>query len=227
MTRVPTVLIENTAGATDSPIAGSGRRIREDLGLSADAPLVLYTGTFEAYQGLDLLFDAARHVLARRPEARFVLAGGRPDQIAAARTEAGRAGVDAAVIFAGQRPAEEIPAFLDAADVLVSPRSSGTNTPLKIYQYLRSGRPIVATRLLTHTQVLDDQVSVLTDATPESFAEGILSVVDDRARGREIGGRAQELADTKYSYDAYLACTRRALAHLDVRAAPEIAGGVA
>jgi hypothetical protein len=70
-------------------------------------------------------------------------------------------------------------------------------------------------------------VSVLTDATPESFAEGILSVIDDRARGREIGGRARELADTKYSYDAYLACTRQALAHLDVRAAPEIAGGVA
>ena len=40
-------------------------------------------------------------------------------------------------------------------DVLVSPRSRGTNTPLKIYQYLRSGKPIVATRLLTHTQVLE------------------------------------------------------------------------
>ena len=66
-------------------------------------------------------------------------------------------------MFAGQRPAEEIPLFLDAADVLVSPRSSGTNTPLKIYQYLRSGRPIVATRLLTHTQVLDDEVAILTD----------------------------------------------------------------
>ncbi len=55
--------------------------------------MVLYTGTFEAYQGLDLLFDAARLVLAKRPDARFVLAGGRPDQIAAAQAAAARAGL--------------------------------------------------------------------------------------------------------------------------------------
>ena len=96
------------------------------MGLPAEAPVVLYTGTFEAYQGLGLLFDAARHVLATRPDTIFVLAGGRADQIDLARAEARRAGVEASVIFAGQRPAEEIPAFLDAADVLVSPRSSGT-----------------------------------------------------------------------------------------------------
>jgi len=56
--------------------------------------------------------------------------------------------------------------------VLVSPRSSGTNTPLKIYQYLRAGRPIVATRLLTHTQVLSDQTAILTPATAVDFAAG-------------------------------------------------------
>ena len=223
---VPTVLIENAPGSGDAPVAGSGARVRADLDVDPSAPLVLYTGTFEAYQGLDLLFAAARHVAARRPDARFVLAGGRQDQIEAARAEARRAGVEGSVVFAGQRTAEEIPAFLDAADVLVSPRSSGTNTPLKIYQYLRSGRPIVATRLLTHTQVLDDEVSVLTPPTPEGFAEGILSVIDDPARGRVIGERARQLAETKYSYEAYLERTRRAIAHLG-GVSPQVAGGVA
>ncbi len=224
---VPTVLIENAPGSGDAPVPGSGGRVRADLGVSPAAPLVLYTGTFEAYQGLGLLFDAARYVAARRPDVRVVLAGGRPEQIEAARAEARRAGIEPAVIFAGQRPAEEIPALLDAADALVSPRSSGTNTPLKIYQYLRSGRPIVATRLLTHTQVLDDQVSMLTAATPEAFAEGILAVIEDPARGRALGERARQLAETKYSYEAYLARTRQALAYLDPGAAPQIAGGVA
>ena len=84
-----------------------------------------------------------------------MLAGGKPDQVARARAQARAAGIDDVTIFAGERPASEIPAYLLAADVLVSPRSRGTNTPLKIYQYLRSGKPIVATRLLTHTQVLE------------------------------------------------------------------------
>ena len=224
---VPTVLIENAPGSGDSPVSGSGAQVRAELGLPAEAPVVLYTGTFEAYQGLGLLFDAARHVLAHRADARFVLAGGRADQIELARAEARRAGVERAVIFAGQRPAEEIPAYLDAADVLVSPRSTGTNTPLKIYQYLRSGRPIVATRLLTHTQVLDDAVAVLTDATPQGFGDGILSVINDRGRARAVGDSARELAETKYSYEAYLDRTRQALAHVDSGTAPQIAGGLA
>jgi glycosyltransferase involved in cell wall biosynthesis len=223
---VPTVLIENSPGSGDTPVAGSGERIREELGLSVTTPIVLYTGTFEAYQGLDLLFAAAAYVKQRRPDVRTVLAGGRPDQIDASRAAARAAGLGDAVIFAGQRPADQIPAFLDAADVLVSPRSSGTNTPLKIYQYLRSGRPIVATRLLTHTQVLDDAVAFLSAATPEGFGGAILDALSDPERARMVGARARQLADTKYSYEAYLTRTRQALTLL-TEGTPEVVGGVA
>jgi glycosyltransferase involved in cell wall biosynthesis len=226
-TSVPSVLIENAPGSGDAPTAGSGRDVRAQLGLQPSVPMVLYTGTFEAYQGLDLLFASMAHVLAARPDARLVLAGGRAEQIELARKQAADAGIASAAIFAGQRPAEEIPAYLDAADVLVSPRSLGTNTPLKIYQYLRSGRPIVATRLLTHTQVLNDEVSILTDATPEGFGAGILGAIADPERARAIGGRAHQLAETKYSYEAYLARTRQACAHLFGDRAPQMAGKVA
>ena len=224
---VPAVLIENAPGSGDAPVLGSGSSIRAELGLATDVPVVVYTGTFEAYQGLDLLFESARRVAAVRPNVRFVLAGGRSDQHAAARTLAARAGASNVVIFAGQRPPEEIPSFLDAADVLVSPRSSGTNTPLKIYQYLRSGRPIVATRLLTHTQVLDDDVAILTQPTPEAFAEGILSALIQPDRARAIGERARQMAESKYSYDAYLARTRLACAYLSGEATPQVVGGIA
>lgn len=224
---VPTVLIENAPGAGDTPVPGSGVAVRRELGVAAGAPLILYTGTFEAYQGLDLLFAAAALIHARRPEARLILAGGRPDQVEHARRQAAAAGCGEMVQFAGQRPAEQIPAFLDAADVLVSPRSSGTNTPLKIYQYLRAGRPIVATRLLTHTQVLDDEVAVLTEATAEAFAAGVLAALDDPLRARAVGARARAMAETKYSYENYLARTRQALACLTADGAPHVAGEVA
>ena len=206
---VPTVLIENAAGSGSAPSAGTGAAIRQSLGLAESTPVVLYTGTFEAYQGLDLLFEAMKRVIASRPDARLVMVGGEPAQVDAARKSVVALGLSAQVIFTGQRPADEVPAYLDAATVLVSPRSSGTNTPLKIYQYLRSGRPIVATRLRTHTQVLNDDVAILTPATPDGLADGLLRGLSD-ADAAAIGARARELAETKYSDEAFVEKTRRA-----------------
>ncbi len=216
-----TVLIENAPGsAEDAATPAQAAAVRRSLGLDDAAPVVLYTGTFEAYQGLDLLYEAMAIVRNARPDARLVLAGGSPDQIARAKEAARAAGVDDVTSFAGERPAQEMPAYLLAADLLVSPRSRGTNTPLKIYQYLRSGKTIVATRLLTHTQVLSDQTAILTGATPQEFADGILAGLTDRDRASAIGARARELAETKYSYDAYLERTRQACAALGPAAPP-------
>ncbi|MEO6222111.1 MAG: glycosyltransferase family 4 protein [Vicinamibacterales bacterium] len=206
---VPTVLIENAAGSGGAPSAGTGVGVRHALGIGESTPVVLYTGTFEAYQGLGLLFEAMKRVIDARPDAKLVMVGGEPAQVEGARRSVEGLGLSAAVVFTGQRPAEEVPAYLDAATVLVSPRSSGTNTPLKIYQYLRSGRPIVATRLRTHTQVLNDDVAILTPATPEGLAEGLLRGIGDETAAA-IGARARVLADTKYSDEAFLEKTRRA-----------------
>ena len=206
-----TVLIENAPGSADDPATQEdAAAVRRKYGVAASMPLVLYTGTFEAYQGLDLLFDAMAHVRAARPDARLLLAGGKPEQIERAKLTANTHGIGDVTIFAGERPPHEIPAFLCASDVLVSPRSRGTNTPLKIYQYLRSGKPIVATRLLTHTQVLNDRTAFLTGTQPREFGDGILAALQDPARASAVGQAARELADTKYSYAAYLERTRQA-----------------
>jgi glycosyltransferase involved in cell wall biosynthesis len=210
-----TVLIENAPGSgEDEPTPDAAAAVRRSLNLGERTPIVLYTGTFEAYQGLDLLFAAMAIVRQARPDARLVLAGGRADQVAKARDQARAAGIGEVTIFAGERPASEIPSYLLASDLLVSPRSRGTNTPLKIYQYLRSGKAIVATRLLTHTQVLDDDTAILTGVTPREYADGILAGLTDPVRAAAIGQRAKHLAETKYSYEAYLDKTRQACAAL-------------
>jgi len=135
------VLIENAPGSgEEQPTTAAAAGVRRSLGVAEHAPMVLYTGTFEAYQGLDLLFAAMAIVAARTEggtrddEPRLVLAGGKPDQVERARAQAKAAGIDRVTIFAGERPAEEIPAYLLAATILVSPRSRGTNTPLTLYQ---------------------------------------------------------------------------------------------
>lgn len=205
------VLIENAPGsAEEQATPEAAAAVRASVGLSPSTPLVLYTGTFEAYQGLDLLFAAMAMIRVQRPDARLLLAGGKPDQVERARAEARVAGIEDVVLFAGERPAAEIPAYLLASDVLVSPRSRGTNTPLKIYQYLRSGKPIVATRLLTHTQVLNDDTAILTEPSPKAFADGILRAIENPTLSAEFGRQARTLAETKYSYEAYLERTRRA-----------------
>ena len=140
-----------------------------------------------------------------------------------ARDRHRRCGIFAGPTHGGRDP--RVPA--DAADVLVSPRSTGTNTPLKIYQYLRSGRPIVATRLVTHTQVLNDEVAVSDAGDAGRLCRGHSA----RAGGQGVGvgdrRRAQHLAETKYSYDAYLARTREACELLFGASAAAEAGGVA
>ena len=92
------------------------------------------------------------------------MVGGEPAQVDAARARAREPGAADVMVFTGQQPASEIPGFVQACDLLVSPRIRGTNTPLKIYSYLRSGKPIVATNLLTHTQVLTPEIAALVDA---------------------------------------------------------------
>jgi hypothetical protein len=64
---------------------------------------------------------------------------------------------------------------------------------------------------LTHTQVLDDDTSILTAPEAGAYAAGILAAIDDRARSREIGARAKAMADVKYSEAAYLSKTRDAM----------------
>lgn len=224
---IPSVLIENAPGSGDAPRAGSGLAVRQSLGLTDETPVVLYTGTFESYQGLDLLYAAMRDVIRERPDARLVMVGGEPAQIDRARDAVRALGLETAVIFTGQRPFEEVPAYLDAATVLASPRSTGTNTPLKIYQYLRSGHAIVATRLRTHTQVLSEDTAFLADPTPEAFGRAVLNALNNPEAARAVGVRAQALAAAKYSDEAYIAKTGTAVAMLSGAARAGVTEGAA
>ena len=83
------VLIENAPGAGDKAATpADAAAIRQAHGVGDGTPLVVYTGTFEAYQGLDLLFDAMAIVRRSRPDARLLLAGGTPEQVALAKQQA-------------------------------------------------------------------------------------------------------------------------------------------
>ena len=176
--------------------------LREQFGIG-ERTAIVYTGNFESYQGIDLLLDAFARVARARADAVLVLVGGSPPQIAATRTRAAALGVSERVVLAGQRPADEMPEWMAMGDVLVSPRLHGGNTPLKLYSYMWSAVPIVATELPTHTQVLDASAAVLRAPTPDDFAGGILSVLEDPARFAPIGAAARARVARDYSREAF------------------------
>jgi glycosyltransferase involved in cell wall biosynthesis len=198
-------LIENVMGGdVDEPPSRSPQEIRKAWGIADGAPLALYTGTFEPYQGVEMLTAAATIVARQRPDARILVVGGEPAQVELAKHRAEASEAGRIMVFTGQQPAREIPGFVEAADILVSPRIRGTNTPLKIYSYLRSGRPIVATNLVTHTQVLTPETARLVAPEPAEFAQAILDLMSHREERDRLAAEAQRLVAAKYSRDVYL-----------------------
>ncbi len=201
----PVCLIENVAVDEMLPPANeeSATQLRQELQLG-DGPILLYTGTLEFYQGIDLLLQSVVHVHAAFPTARYLLLGGQPEQIATYQTLAQQLGITEIVHFIGQRPVEEMPRYMALADILLSPRSEGTNTPLKLYTYLRSGKPIVATAIHSHTQVLTSSTAMLVAPTPEGLAQGTLELLQNPEKAHVMGENGKILANKYYSWTAFL-----------------------
>lgn len=179
---------------------------------SGSGSLFLYAGTFEAYQGVDLVIRAFVEVKRQVPDARLVLLGGNPRQVAAARQLAESVG--SAAEFGGQVAKSVVSKWTAAADVLLSPRIHGTNTPLKIYEQLASGKPLIATRIWSHTQVLTEEVCILVDVSPESIAAGMLQALRDRDSAMLRAGRARALYEREYSRPVYEGKVRQLLGRI-------------
>ena len=177
--------------ATDLPAELAGR------------PLVLYVGNLERYQGIDLLLASFARVLPAVPEARLLVIGGPGEAIVRYRALCGELGIADGVCFAGPRPVERLRAYLERATVLVSPRIQGTNTPMKLYSYLDSGRPVLATRLPTHTQVLDDGIALLVEPNPGAMGEGLARLLRDGDLRRRLAASARAFAQRELTPEAF------------------------
>lgn len=167
-------------------------------------PLVVYTGTLEAYQGIDILVQGFAKALPDMPGAALLIAGGNPDQVEHFRKMAEDAGIGSACLFTGRVPQRQAKFFNSIADVIVSPRRSGTNTPLKVYEQLQSGIPLVATDIYSHTQVLSSDVAFLVAPTVDAFAEGLLEAANNKNSAQERVSNAKQLYEEQYSRDAYI-----------------------
>jgi glycosyltransferase involved in cell wall biosynthesis len=210
--RIPRIMIEDVVFEEDSRTLSEQdlQRFREAHSLNGKR-VVLYTGNFEPYQGLDLLVASAERVLRQHKDVVFLLMGGEPDQVRYYQDWVGNLGLLPHFRFTGLRPHDEVPQAMRLSHVLVSPRISGTNTPLKIYSYLQSGRPIVATDLLTHTQILRSDAALLVKPDPDAFARGVITVLEDPQFAGRLGKRARQFFESHYSFQSFIKKTEQIL----------------
>jgi glycosyltransferase involved in cell wall biosynthesis len=198
------IRIENIAIRNEIPWdQQSIEELRRTL-VPEDKLVVVYTGTFEGYQGLEMLFASMQTVVRKEPNVMFVMVGGSSTQVAYWQQEISQLDLTDHVVFIGTVALDESLRYLDVADILVSPRTGGPSVPLKIYSYLQSGKPMVATNIYAHTQVLDETTAVLTDPTPAAFAEGLLQLIADPELRHAIGQNARAFVEREYSWESYL-----------------------
>ena len=195
-TTTPVDVVEDVSLLADGTASGDVEDLRLDL--PERGVLVMYVGNLEHYQGVDLLLDGMAALDAGTP-LRLIAIGGNTAAVTAYRARAAALGIDGRVTFTGARPLKELGAYLAQADVLVSPRLTGQNTPMKLYSYLAAGKPVLATRVRSHTQVLTDDCALLVEPTGPALADGLNALLRSPALRARLGGAAQHLAVTRYS----------------------------
>lgn len=173
----------------------------EDVSISDEMPQIerkdhekriLYTGNFEKYQGLELLIEAFKIIEKEVNNAVLVLVGGEKKDIGSR------------IISTGKRPLSEMPGFLQNADILVSPRLEGENTPFKVYSYLASGKPILATNIISHTQILtNEENALLVEPTIEGIAGGLKRLLKDDGLAKRLAVGARRLFENNYTRACY------------------------
>jgi glycosyltransferase involved in cell wall biosynthesis len=178
------------------------KRLQSELCLEGRLPIV-YTGTYERYQGLEMALDCINIVKREIPNVIFIFVGAKNRQAKEWTEKACEQNLLDHVIFLDAVSPEESMIYLAYASVLISPRLDGTTTPLKIYSYLHAEKPIVATNITAHTQVLTPDTAMLVEPDKYAFAQGILQVLRNSDLAEQLGRNAYQYAREKFSHQDY------------------------
>ena len=193
-------------------------RFRPRLAEAADAPfprsdsdtVAVFSGAFRAWHGAIHLVEAIRRLHARgRRDIKAVLIGTGPELV---RVRDAAAGLDG-VVFTGALPHDAVPAFLAAADIGVAPFDVSRHpslahdfhwSPLKIFEYMASGLPVVAPRIDRLAAIVEDGTEgTLYDASNVDGLAGALERLTDTTVRDRMGRHSRARAVEQYSWRAH------------------------
>jgi glycosyltransferase involved in cell wall biosynthesis len=198
---------------------------RAKLGIPDGAPLVLGVGRMATKKGFQVLLEALPGLLAARPEAHVVLAGGgdlleRFAAIAAtAKEQPGRVHLPGAVLR------DTLPDLYRAADLFVLPavhdaKGNVDGLPNVILEAMASGLPVVASGISGIPLAVEDGETglLVPEKDPQRLLAALLRLLGDRDAAREMGGRGRQKAVAELTWDAVAARYREGyLAALSMR----------
>jgi glycosyltransferase involved in cell wall biosynthesis len=163
--------------------------LREQLSLFNNKPIIMYTGHLYGWKGAHVLAQAAKLIT----EANFYFIGGTDSDIADFKKKYSGENL----FFLGRKPFYEIPKYQKAADVLVLPNSAESEesrndtSPIKLFEYMASGRPIVASDLPSIREILNNANSLLVEPDdPEELSDGIKKILEDKGPPERIANQA-------------------------------------
>ncbi len=182
----------------------SRRTVREELGISPDAPLVGTIAMLRRMKGHNVLIDAAARVLQQIPQAKFLIVGDIPSASpvkADLEKQVARLGIGGSVIFAGYR--EDVPEILAALDCVVLASTRDEGVPQSVAQALAMARPVVATDVGATGELVENGATgiLVPPNNAAALAEGILSVLREPEIASQRALLGQQRVRERYSVE--------------------------
>lgn len=171
----------------------NGQRIRELLNISPDRKVVIYTGALEPFQRVDLLIDTMAIVIRDYPDVILLIAGNvRNDRSKNSFMESARvAGISDNLIMIDSVELDDLPDYLDAADVGVIPRVSCPGYPIKLLNYMAAGKAIISFAGSAKALCHGYNGYVAKNENIEDMAAGIALLISAPEIVNELGVRAK------------------------------------
>jgi glycosyltransferase involved in cell wall biosynthesis len=177
---------------------------RREVGLPEGAFIVGYGGLTWLYRRLDLLVEAFARFSVGKEDALLLLVGGRPGEVEEMRALASRLGVGGLLVTPGQVSTERNAAYMAASDVLAIPDTvtGMTASPLKLFEYMATGRAIVLKDMPALREILDDESAIFFPAEDAAqLSRALEDLYKDGEKRRRLAGAA--LANAQgYTYRA-------------------------
>jgi len=180
--------------------SGDDKKTRKRFSLE-NKKVLLYTGTFDAFQGLELLLESFVYVAQEIPSAVLLLVGGgtvTPEQEAFYRKKSRRLNIIERVIFA-KASLKEVPDYLAVADVAVCPRPSSAGMPVKVLNYLAAKRPVVAFKNAAPFLKHGKEAWLVEKVSPQEFAQAMVKILTEESKAQELAEEGFKTVKSKFS----------------------------